>query len=67
MSCFLFAKIVHIFRFCNSGMSIPWSDFSYSCRENSLKGYATDGRRIVKVGMGFSVEKRAMTEYIIRA
>ena len=29
--------------------------------------YATDGRRIVKVGMGFSVEKRAMTEYIIRA
>ena len=27
--------------------------------------YATDGRRIVKVGMGFSVEKRAMTEYII--
>ena len=28
--------------------------------------YATDGRRIVKVGMGFSVEKRAMTEYIIR-
>ena len=28
--------------------------------------YATDGRRSVKVGMGFSVEKRAMTEYIIR-
>ena len=27
--------------------------------------YATDGRRIVKVGMGFSVEKRAMTEFII--
>ena len=27
--------------------------------------YATDGRRIVKVGMGFSLEKRAMTEYII--
>ena len=27
--------------------------------------YATDGRRIVKVGMGFSVEKRAMTECII--
>ena len=27
--------------------------------------YATDPRRIVKVGMGFSVEKRAMTEYII--
>ena len=27
--------------------------------------YATDGRRIVKVGMGFSVEKRTMTEYII--
>ena len=27
--------------------------------------YATDGRRIVKVGMGFSVEKRAMTEYLI--
>ena len=30
------------------------------------KRYATDGRRIVKVGMGFSVEKRAMTEYIIQ-
>lgn len=28
--------------------------------------YATDGRRIVKVGMGFSVEKRAMTEYVIK-
>ena len=27
--------------------------------------YATDPRRIIKVGMGFSVEKRAMTEYII--
>ena len=27
--------------------------------------YATDPRRIVKVGIGFSVEKRAMTEYII--
>ena len=27
--------------------------------------YATDGRRIVKVGMGFSVEKRTMTEYLI--
>ena len=27
--------------------------------------YATDGRRIVKVGMGFSVEKLALTEYII--
>jgi hypothetical protein len=27
--------------------------------------YATDGRRIVKVGMGFSIEKRAMTEYLI--
>ena len=27
--------------------------------------YATDGRRIVKVGMGFSIEKRAMTDYII--
>ena len=27
--------------------------------------YATDGRRIVKVGIGFSVEKRTMTEYII--
>ena len=27
--------------------------------------YATDGRRIVKVGMGFSVEKRALTDYII--
>ena len=26
--------------------------------------YATDPRRIVKVGIGFSVEKRAMTEYI---
>ena len=30
-----------------------------------FRRYATDGRRIVKVGMGFSVEKRAMTEYII--
>ena len=33
------------------------------------KGYAlrhvTDGRKVVKVGMGFSVEKRAMTEYVI--
>ena len=27
--------------------------------------YATDPRHIIKVGMGFSVEKRAMTEYII--
>ena len=27
--------------------------------------YATDPRRIIKVGIGFSVEKRAMTEYII--
>ena len=27
--------------------------------------YATDDRRIVKVGMGFSIEKRAMTDYII--
>jgi len=27
--------------------------------------YATDGRRIVKAGIGFSVEKRAMTGYII--
>ena len=27
--------------------------------------YATDGRRIVKAGIGFSVEKRAMTEFII--
>ena len=27
--------------------------------------YATYPRRIIKVGMGFSVEKRAMTEYII--
>ena len=27
--------------------------------------YATDGRRIVKAGIGFSVEKRAMTEYVI--
>jgi len=27
--------------------------------------YATDGRRIVKAGIGFSVEKRAMTDYII--
>ena len=33
------------------------------------KGYAlryvADGRKVVKVGMGFSVEKRAMTEYVI--
>ena len=28
--------------------------------------YATDGRRIVKVGMGFSIEQRTLTEYIIR-
>ena len=27
--------------------------------------YATDGRRIVKAGIGFSVEQRAMTGYII--
>jgi hypothetical protein len=27
--------------------------------------YATDPRRIVKVGMGFSIEKRTLTEYII--
>ena len=27
--------------------------------------YATDGRRIVKVGMGFDMEKRALTEYVI--
>ena len=27
--------------------------------------YATDRRRIVKAGIGFSVEKRAMTGYII--
>ena len=27
--------------------------------------YATDGRRIEKVGMGFSVEKRALTDYLI--
>ncbi len=27
--------------------------------------YATDGRRIVKVGMGFSIEKRTLTEYLI--
>ena len=27
--------------------------------------YATDGRRIIKAGIGFSVEKGAMTEYII--
>jgi len=29
------------------------------------KRYATDLRRVVKVGIGFSVEKRAMTDYII--
>ncbi len=29
--------------------------------------YATDGRRIVKVGIGFSIEQRAMTEYLIRS
>ena len=27
--------------------------------------YATDGRCIVKVGMGFSIEQRALTDYII--
>ena len=27
--------------------------------------YATDGRRIVKVGMGFSIEQRAMTVFVI--
>ena len=27
--------------------------------------YATDGRRIVKVGMGFSIEKRSLTDYLI--
>ena len=31
----------------------------------STARYATDGRRIVKVGMGFSVEKRTLTDYII--
>ena len=29
--------------------------------------YATDGRRIVKAGIGFSVEQRAMTGYLIRS
>ena len=29
------------------------------------KRYATDPRRVVKVGIGFSVEKRAMTDYRI--
>lgn len=29
------------------------------------RGYATDGCRIVKDGIGFSVEKRAMTDYVI--
>ena len=29
------------------------------------KRYATDGRRIVKAGMGFSIEKRALTDYVI--
>ncbi len=29
------------------------------------KRYATDPRRVVKVGIGFSVEKRAMTDFII--
>ena len=29
--------------------------------------YATDGRRIVKVGMGFSIEQRTLTEYLIRS
>ena len=28
--------------------------------------YVTDGRRIVKAGIGFSIEKRAMTEYVIK-
>ena len=28
--------------------------------------YATDQRRVVKVGIGFSMEKRTMTEYIIK-
>ncbi|MBR7074434.1 MAG: AAA family ATPase [Oscillospiraceae bacterium] len=27
--------------------------------------YATDGRPVVKVGMGFSIEKRSLTEYLI--
>ena len=27
--------------------------------------YATDGRHIIKVGMGFSIEQRALTEYLI--
>ena len=30
-----------------------------------FRRYATDGRRIVKVGMGFSIEKRALTDYQI--
>ena len=33
--------------------------------EGYAKRYATDPRRVVKVGIGFSVEKRAMTDYII--
>ena len=27
--------------------------------------YATDPRRVVKVGIGFSVKERAMTDYVI--
>ena len=27
--------------------------------------YATDPRRVVKVGVAFSVEKRTLTEYVI--
>ena len=27
--------------------------------------YATDGRRVVKIGIAFSMEKRTLTEYLI--
>jgi hypothetical protein len=34
-------------------------------KKGYARRYATDGRQIVKAGIGFSVEQRAMTEYLI--
>ena len=36
---------------------------SYLLRQ--MRRFRTDGRRIVKVGMGFSIEKRSLTDYQI--
>ena len=34
-------------------------------KKGYARRYATDGRQIVKAGIGFSIEQRAMTEYLI--